>query len=86
MKWRGMMSKKPIAICPKDKTPVPDMVQSTSKENTYHCSTCDTYWHFHYVKYYPISGKRYKWRIVYIRDDFGTKYEVSYVKSKSVEG
>lgn len=72
------MAYKPVPKCPEDGTRQHGMVQSTSTEETYHCPNCGTYWHYAYVKHYGIGNSRYKWRLLYVRDDFGKMFEMIY--------
>ena len=74
------MAYKHLLYCPTDHKTLRDMVSSHSGEETYHCEDCDTYWHFKWFKHYPEGSKRYKWRIEYIRDDFGQLFALTYTQ------
>lgn len=74
------MAYKHVLYCPEDKTKLDTMVSSANGEETYHCIECDTYWHFKWMKQTPLGGGPYKWRLVYIRDDFGKTFAVNYDK------
>lgn len=72
------MAYKHVLDCPIDNTRLEDVISSHSGEETYHCLPCNTYWHVAWEKHLPINSKRYKWRVKYIRDDFGKAYKYIY--------